>query len=61
MSIEIIINSPKCCWQLANIIGPIINENRFKEIDFEDLELQKWEEIIKDEIQLRYDYYVGPP
>ncbi len=62
-SMDIVYTSPlKRCLQLAKVIDPNpIKEERLKEIDFGDWELQKWDEIPEDEIQPWYDDYVNVP
>ena len=50
------------CLQLAKELSKDpIQEDRLKEIDFGDWELQRWDEIPLDEIQPWYDDYVNIP
>lgn len=59
--IDSVYSSPlKRCLQLAKAISthPIL-ENKLKEIDFGDWEMQKWDKIPLDEIQPWYDDYVN--
>lgn len=60
---DIVYTSPlKRCLQLAKVIGSHpIKEDRLKEIDFGDWELQPWDEIPESEIQPWYKDYVNVP
>lgn len=61
--IDRVYTSPlKRCLQLAEaILANPIQDNRLKEIDFGDWEMQKWEDIPNKDIQPWYDDYVNVP